>query len=111
MAHPLSLSLRRELKGHQGHVKYVYMDDYKIVSGGVDGMIRVRHLGASSSADLLTYVRTYIPAQVWDCRGTSDSSLYTIAAHTRDIINMDVHEKAFASGSLDGSLKMWTVDT
>lgn len=47
--------------------------------------------------------------QVWDYRGTSDTPLYTIQAHTRDIINMDVHENAFASGSLDDSLKMWLI--
>jgi hypothetical protein len=46
---------------------------------------------------------------VWDYRGTSDAPLYTIQAHTRDIINMDVHENAFASGSLDDSLKMWLI--
>ncbi|ELR23148.1 Suppressor/Enhancer of Lin12 family member (sel-10), putative [Acanthamoeba castellanii str. Neff] len=77
---------RRTLKGHQGYVKYVYVDDYKIVSSGGDGTIRV-----------------------WDYRGTSDAPLYTIQAHTRDIINMDVHENAFASGSLDDSLKMWLI--
>ena len=98
----------------------MYVDDYKIVSGGGDGTIRVcrplsfvclmctndalSHASRTTSSDSRTF-----SLQVWDYRGTSDAPLYTIQAHTRDIINMDVHENAFASGSLDDSLKMWLI--
>jgi hypothetical protein len=64
--------------------------------------VRVPHHGP------LRLIRV-LSLQVWDYRGTSDAPLYTIQAHTRDIINMDVHENAFASGSLDDSLKMWLI--
>jgi hypothetical protein len=62
-----------------------------------------------SLASRTTVSDSPLSLQVWDYRGTSDAPLYTIQAHTRDIINMDVHENAFASGSLDDSLKMWLI--
>ncbi len=33
--------LKTTLPGHFGYVKYVYSDDYKIVSGSADGTIKV----------------------------------------------------------------------
>lgn len=78
-----------------GYIKYVYFDDYKIVSGSADGTIRVRHtmLGlpmvfvGSPDCSHQPFPCAFA-SKVWDNRGAVDTALYTIVAHSRDIINM-----------------------
>ncbi|KAL6049157.1 rRNA-processing protein utp21 [Balamuthia mandrillaris] len=89
--------LKCSLDGHTGYVKFVHIDATKIVSGGGDGAIKV-------------WDRKVIPtASTNDAEGEfSPHYLYSIAAHERDIINMDIHEDEVFTASTDSSMKLYS---
>lgn len=78
---------RRTLRGHDGAVLAVFFDDVRIISGGIDKLIKI-----------------------WSFEG---HCLASLQGHHGGVtcIQFSLSDRKIFSGSLDGDLRFWSIDT